>query len=57
MEIPLEDVEALFTTYLSSPEVQKVAEVIKKRLGRDLEPFDIWYDGFKTRTCNSCRNT
>jgi hypothetical protein len=24
--------------------------VIKKRLGRGLEPFDIWYDGFKTRT-------
>ena len=50
MEIPLEDVEELFKTYLSSPEVQKVAEVIKKRLGRNLEPFDIWYDGFKTRT-------
>ena len=50
MEIPLEDVETLFTAYLSSPEVQKVAEVIKKRLERDLEPFDIWYDGFKTRT-------
>jgi hypothetical protein len=50
MEIPLADVENLFTTYLSAPEVQKVAAVIKKRLGRDLEPFDIWYDGFKTRT-------
>jgi hypothetical protein len=50
MEIPLEDVEKLFTTYLSSPEVKKVADVIRKRLGRDLEPFDIWYDGFKTRT-------
>jgi oligoendopeptidase F len=50
MEIPLEDVETLFKTYLASPEVAKVGEVIKKRLGRDLEPFDIWYDGFKTRT-------
>jgi hypothetical protein len=50
MEIPLEDVENLFTTFLSSPEVQKVADLIKKRLGRDLEPYDIWYDGFKTRT-------
>jgi hypothetical protein len=50
MEIPLTDVEALFTGYLASPEVQKVAAVIKKRLGRDLEPFDIWYDGFKIRT-------
>jgi hypothetical protein len=50
MEIPLGDVEELFKAFLSSVEVQKVAEVIKKRLGRDLEPFDIWYDGFKTRT-------
>jgi len=50
MEIPLEDTEKLFGQYLSSPEVQKGAAVIKKRLGRDLEPFDIWYDGFKTRT-------
>jgi hypothetical protein len=50
MEIPLDEVEALFVQYLSSPEVQKVAAVIKNRLGRNLEPFDIWYDGFKTRT-------
>jgi hypothetical protein len=50
MEIPLADVEALFTGYMTSPQVQKVADVIKKRLGRNLEPFDIWYDGFKTRT-------
>jgi hypothetical protein len=50
MEIPLQDAEQLFGKYLSSPQVQKVSSVIKKRLGRDLEPFDIWYDGFKTRT-------
>jgi hypothetical protein len=50
MEIPLQDAEELFGQYLSSPQVQKVAAVIKKRLGRDLQPFDIWYDGFKTRT-------
>jgi hypothetical protein len=50
MEIPLRDVEELFVTYLTNPAVKSVADVIKKRLGRDLEPFDIWYDGFKTRT-------
>ncbi len=50
MEIPLQDTEELFGQYLSSPQVEKVAAVIKKRLGRGLEPFDIWYDGFKTRT-------
>lgn len=50
MEIPLEEVEALFTEYLKSPRLEQVADVIRKRLGRDLQPFDIWYDGFKTRT-------
>jgi hypothetical protein len=50
MEIPLKETEELFGQYLSSPEVKKVATIIKKRLGRNLEPFDIWYDGFKTRT-------
>jgi hypothetical protein len=50
MEIPLNEVEALFEQYLSSPYTLKVAETIRKRLGRNLEPFDIWYDGFKTRT-------
>jgi hypothetical protein len=50
MEIPLHEVEVLFEQYLSSPYTLKVAEIIKKRLGRNLEPFDIWYDGFKTRT-------
>ncbi len=50
MEIPLADVESLFKSFLSSAEVAKVADVIKGRLGRDLEPFDIWYDGFKSRT-------
>ncbi len=50
MEIPLQETEQLFGQYLSSPQAKNVAAVIKKRLGRDLEPFDIWYDGFKTRT-------
>jgi hypothetical protein len=26
-----------------------VARLIQKRLGRELHPFDIWYDGFKAR--------
>jgi hypothetical protein len=29
--------------------VKQVAAFIKARLGRDLEPFDLWYDGFKSR--------
>jgi len=41
-----ETVENLFVKFISSPEVKKVAELIKKRVGRDLQPFDIWYNGF-----------
>ncbi len=47
MEIPQEQVEKLFTGLCSSPEVKQVGALISKRLGRPLQPFDIWYDGFK----------
>jgi hypothetical protein len=47
MEIPREDVERLFTDFVSSPMVKEVAALISKRLGRPLQPFDIWYNGFK----------
>jgi len=49
-EIPQEEIEKLFDEYLSSPIVKEVGVLIKKRLGRDLKPFDIWYDGFKARS-------
>lgn len=48
MEIPQEDVEQLFVEFVSSPLVKEVAAFISKRLGRPLEPFDIWYNGFKS---------
>ena len=50
MEISFEEIETMFTQFISSPQVQEVAALIKKRLGRDLQPFDIWYDGFKARS-------
>jgi hypothetical protein len=50
MEIPQEEVEKLFVKFVSSPQTKKVAELIKKRLNRDLQPYDIWYDGFKARS-------
>ncbi len=49
MEIPQEDVWKLFTEFISSAQVKEVAELISQRLGRPLEPFDIWYNGFKPR--------
>lgn len=48
MEVPQKDVEELFTGLLSSPQVKEVASFIESRLGRELEPFDIWYNGFKS---------
>jgi len=47
MEISQPEVEALFIEFISSPQVKKVAQLIRTRVGRELEPFDIWYDGFK----------
>ncbi|MGE0090073.1 MAG: hypothetical protein AB7S50_11455 [Bacteroidales bacterium] len=49
-EIPQEEVEKLFDEYLSSPVAIEVGKLISKRLGRDLRPYDIWYDGFKARS-------
>lgn len=49
-EIPQAEVEKLFDEYLSSPVAKEVGQLISKRLGRDLKPFDIWYDGFKARS-------
>lgn len=50
MEVALADAEALFARFLTSPQVKKVGDLIAKRLGRKLEAFDIWYDGFKSRS-------
>lgn len=48
MEVPRKDVEALFEALLTSPPVKRVAAFVEQRLGRPLEPFDIWYNGFKS---------
>jgi hypothetical protein len=48
-EIPEKRVEGMLVQVLSSPLVPKVAKLIQSRLGRPLEPFDIWYDGFLPR--------
>jgi hypothetical protein len=48
-EIPEQRVRAIFEEILTSPLAPRVASLIEQRLGRPLEPFDIWYDGFKAR--------
>jgi hypothetical protein len=46
-EIPEERLQAMLEQVLSSPLVPRVAKLIQSRLGRPLEPFDIWYSGFR----------
>jgi hypothetical protein len=48
-EIPEARVAAMFEAVLSSPLLAQTAKLIESRLGRPLEPFDIWYNGFKSR--------
>jgi hypothetical protein len=50
MEIAQDEVETLFDAFLSSPQLVSLGSMIKVRLSRDLRPYDIWYDGFKTRS-------
>jgi hypothetical protein len=48
-EIPEQRVRGMLTQVVGSPLAPKVAKLIQSRLGRPLEPFDIWYDGFRAR--------
>lgn len=41
------EVEGLLEGLLEAPAGKKTAALVKKRLGRKLLPFDIWYEGFK----------
>jgi hypothetical protein len=48
-QIPEARVRKMLEDVLSSPMVPRVAKLIEQRLGRKLEPFDIWYNGFRAR--------
>ncbi|HZM69250.1 MAG TPA: hypothetical protein VFB95_02655 [Candidatus Cryosericum sp.] len=48
-EIPEAEATALLTSILESPAGRDVARIIAARLRRPLEPFDVWYAGFKPR--------
>ncbi len=50
MEISQDEVESLFDSYLRSPQLAKIGQLIKQRLGRDLKPYDIWYNGFMAKS-------
>lgn len=48
-EIPEARMKAMLEEVLSSPLVPQVGKLVEKRIGRPLEPFDIWYNGFRPR--------
>lgn len=52
-QIPETEVEKLLISVLESPEVKRLGKIVEKRLGRPLEPFDIWYAGFQPRSGRS----
>ena len=46
-QIPEQRAVAMLEQLCSSPQVPQVARLIEKRLGRPLQPFDVWYSGFR----------
>jgi len=50
MEVSVEDAENLFRKFLSTPHLKNIGSLVEARLGRPLQAFDIWYDGFKLRS-------
>jgi len=46
-EMPEARVRELFEAVLRSPVAVRAGRLISKRLGRPLQPFDIWYTGFR----------
>lgn len=48
-QIPEPRVRTMLVNVLTSPLVGRTARLIEKRLGRPLQPFDIWYNGFRPR--------
>src|SRR6185436_12057768 len=52
-QMTVAEAEELLVSVLESQEVKDMGELIQSRLGRPLEPFDIWYSGFKSRGTHS----
>ena len=44
------EVENIIRTFLSDPVITSVGKLISRRLGRPLQPFDIWYSGFQSQS-------
>jgi hypothetical protein len=48
-QIPEARVRAMLEAVLSSPAFARTGALVRQRLGRPLEPFDVWYPGFRDR--------
>lgn len=48
-EMPEARVEQLLISVLEAPQVAKVAKEVETRVGRPLEPTDLWFNGFLPR--------
>jgi hypothetical protein len=48
-EMPERRMRALLESVVTAPVARRIGALIAKRLGRPLEPFDIWYAGFRPR--------
>jgi hypothetical protein len=53
LEMTFDEVETIFTTFLSASVNKEIGKYISNQLGRPLQAYDIWYDGFKTRSAIS----
>lgn len=54
-EMPEQKVRALLESVLTAGVARRVAAQVRERLGRPLEPFDLWYTGFRPRSARSER--
>src|SRR5512133_25311 len=52
-EIPEAKVVAMLEEVLAAPELAELSKVVADHLGRPLEPFDVWYSGFRPRSTRS----
>ncbi|MHB8800574.1 MAG: hypothetical protein ACYDBY_19190 [Thermoanaerobaculia bacterium] len=48
-QLPEARVKAMLEAVLSSPAFAETGKLVAKRLGRPLQPFDVWYPGFRER--------
>jgi len=49
LELSKQIVHDLFVQLVSSDVAREVGQVMSQRLGRELRPFDLWYNGFRPR--------